>query len=809
MKVSMEWLQDFVPIELPVKTFCDGMTLSGSKVESYDVQGQEISRVVTGRIVSIEKHPDADKLVVCQVDIGSETIQIVTAAPNVQAGALVPVALNGSSLVNGVKIKSGKLRGVLSDGMMCSIQELGYTTAEFPDAAADGIYLLPADTAPGQDIGDVLGIRDTVVDFEITSNRMDCFAVEGLGREAAVTFNLPFTARAPVVRATDPTPAEKLAAVRIEAPDLCYRYCGRVVREVVIKASPAWLKRRLRAAGVRPINNLVDITNYVMLELGQPMHAFDLDQLAGQQIIVRRAGEQEIIRTLDSVDRPLDSQMLVIADASRVVALAGVMGAENSEITTQTRTVLLEAATFNAFAVRRAAKKVGLRTEASSRFEKGLDVYNAERAMNRACELIEQLGCGRICQGLIDVWPYRPEPRKLTVKPAAINRFLGTAIVPAEMKDILERLGCQVTDRVAGVAETWSVLVPSWRPDLEGEADLSEEVARIYGYNKIEPSLLSGKATTLGGRTPAQRTVEQIKDILAAWGYFEACTYSFESPRQLDRLLLPAGHELRRAIVITNPLGEDYSVMRTSMVPAMLSMAALNSSRSVQAGSLYEIAFTYQPKALPLTELPDEIRHLSVIRFDEITRQDKGDNFFAVKGLVEELMIHLGLSALRFVRAEGKPWLHPGRSADIYLGQKWIGSIGVVHPDVADRFEAPASSVLLDIALDTLLPEVKTTRVYQALPKFPAVTRDLALICDQPVLVADLIQLIQDKGGRYLESVGLFDVYEGHQVQTGKKSVAFNLVFRSAEKTLSDDDIQPAINQILQVLKDFGADLRD
>ena len=805
MKVSIEWLNEFTPLQQPVKTIADEMTMSGSKVEAVEVLFAEIEKVVTGRLTAVDRHPGADKLQICQVDTGREQLQIVTGATNVFPGAIVPVALDGSTLAKGLKIKTGKLRGELSQGMLCSIEELGLSGNDFPAGAVHGIFILPDDTPIGVDIRDALNIRDTVIEFEITSNRVDCFSVEGLGREAAVTFGQPFKGVLPVVKAQSNKQSADLASVEITAPDLCYRYIGRVVENVQVGPSPDWMRRRLRCAGVRPINNIVDITNYVMLELGQPMHAFDLENVAGRSIIVRRSAPGEVIRTLDSVERTLDDQMLVIADRDRAVALAGVMGAENSEITAGTTTILLESAVFNPQAVRRAAKQVGLRTDASSRFEKGLDVYNASRAIDRACELIEQLGCGEVCQGKIDAWPYTPEALTLLCRPAMVNNYLGTAYSTARMKDILTQLGCIVTE----VAGDLSVQIPSYRPDLESEADLAEEVARIDGYNKIHPTLLSGKQTTLGGRNADQRAIEKIKDLMIGHGFFEACTYSFESPRELDKLMLPADHPLRQTVSIQNPLGEDYSVMRTSMVPSLLEVASTNWNRSVEVARLFELAYTYQPKQLPMTELPQETLHLAALLFD-VTKTGQGSrSFLAAKGVVEELFLHLGISDVRFTRAETVPWLHPGQSAAVYLGEQLAGSLGVVHPDVADNFAAPHGTVLLDLVMPVVLAARSDKRVYQALPKFPAVTRDLALLVSEEALVAELQDAITQNGGKLLESVSLFDVYSGKQVPEGQKSIAFNLVFRSAEKTLSDEEIAPAMKRILRQLEEkFQATLR-
>lgn len=797
MKVSIEWLKDFTPIELDNKTLCDGMTMSGSKVENCSVLGEDIQKVRTGRIISIERHPDADKLVVCRIDAGEGVLQIVTGATNVQEGDIVPVALDGACLPGGQVIRTGQLRGQRSEGMLCSVAELGYTAADFPEAAADGIFILPENTPVGQDITDVLKINDTVIDFEITSNRVDCFAVEGLAREAAVTFGLPFSAREPAVRAACPDQSADLARISIEAPDLCYRYCGRVVKNITVRPSPDWLRRRLRCAGMRPINNVVDITNYVMLELGQPMHAFDLDLLAGHEIIVRRARPEETMRTLDRVDRQLDDTMLVIADARRAVALAGVMGAENSEINPDTRTILLESATFNAQEVRQAARKAGLRTEASARFEKGLDVYNAARAIDRACELIEMLGVGEVCQGTIDVWPVKPEPRCLNFSPAGINRFLGTDISAEWMAGCLTRLGLNVSNE----GSSYQAVIPTYRPDLVDEVDLAEEIARFYGYNTIEPSLLSGKQTTLGGRSAIQKTVEKIKDMLISQGFYEACTYSFESPKQLDKMQLPAGHPLRQNILIQNPLGEDYSCMRTSMLPSLLEVASTNYNRSVEAARIFEIAYVYQPESLPLTSLPQEILHLTAFIYENTAGKGSDETFFRMKGTVEELFTHLGIAGVAYQADKTCPWLHPGRSAAILMQGQAIGQIGVIHPNVAENFGASPQTVVLDLVLKPVLEAATEKRQYVPLPRFPAVTRDLALLVADSVPVAELAAAISSAGGPNLEQIRLFDVYQGQQVPVGKKSVAYNLVFRSAERTLNDDDVQPAMQQILDALK--------
>lgn len=808
MKLSMEWLSDFTPLTVDAKTLCNEMTLSGSKVEGCVELGQDIQNVRTARIARITRHPNADKLVVCQVDNGNETVTVVTGAPNVFEGAIVPVALVGAQLPGGVTISSGELRGVLSDGMLVSVQELGFTPADFPglDAAENGILILPEDTPLGVDIREVLGLSDTQIDFEITSNRVDCFCVEGLAREAAATFQLPFKPRVPAVLERAEGAAADFAQVRIDAPDLCQRYAARIVRDVTVGPSPMWMQRRLRAAGMRSINNIVDITNYVMLELGQPMHAFDLTDLAGASIIVRRARNDEQMKTLDGGLRQLDNDMLVIADASRAVAIAGVMGAENSEVKPATQTLLLESATFQPTSVRRTAHRAGLRTEASSRFEKGLDPLQVERALDRACELIEQLGCGNVCPGVIDAFPNRPEPAVIPFAADRINGLLGTAIPVSEMSEILARLDVILSHQEGRLVAN----IPSFRPDLECMADLAEEVARFHGYNTIAPTLLSGKETTLGGLSQQQIMRASMQTVLETYGFFEAMTYSFESPRQLDRLQLPADHPLRQRVVIQNPLGEDFSCMRTSMLPSLLESIAINNSRSARSACLYERAYTYHPVSLPMTGLPDEVEHLTAIAYDLEHDQKSGRLFFEMKAAVLELAVQLGMEEPVFIPLSDDPTLHPNRSARIQIGQEPIGVIGTLHPAVAEAFAVPESTVVLDLSCAPILKLGHFDRTCRSLPRYPAVSRDLAFLMDSRIPVGDLLNLLRSLGGDYLESASLFDVYHGHQVQPGKKSVAFNLVFRKNNGTLKDEDIAPAINSMITTAAArLGAQLRE
>lgn len=805
MKTTLEWIQSFTSVDEDPKSFATGMTLTGSKVERIETVGGLVSQVMTGRILSVEPHPNADRLVYCQVKTGGQTLQIVTGATNVHPGAIVPVALDGAVLADGTVIRTGELRGVRSEGMLCSIDELGFTPDDFPEADPDGIFLLPPETPLDRDIRSVLHLDDVVIDFEITSNRVDCFSVEGLGREAAVTFNLTFKPLKSTVQALENTPSEQHASIEILAPELCYRYCGRVIRDVKIEPSPAWMRRRLRGSGVRPINNLVDITNYVMLELGQPMHAFDLDQLAGNMIRVRRAQAGETMRTLDGVDRQLDTDMLVIADRDRAVALAGVMGAENSEVTGQTTAVLLESATFEPVSVRRAAKKVGLRTEASSRFEKGLDANQAARAMDRACELIEQIGAGRVCRSMIDVWPVKKEPVRIPCSAAGINGILGTELTESWISSCFSQLGIQIDlENDACIAQ-----IPSWRPDLLCEADLAEEAARVFGYNNIRPSLLSGKQTTPGGLSRNQAIHEKIKQMMLSAGFYEICTYSFESPRQMDKMRVPKDHLLRRQVIISNPLGEDYSRMRTSMVPSLLTVAATNWNRSVDSAAVFESASVYQPDQWPLVDLPDEVRHLTALQYIDSDVDQGPAIFFKMKGLLGEMMRHLGIQSFEVVAGEPSPWFHPSRCGDILVNGTTIGELGEIHPDVAKAFSAPPRSVLLDLKLDPLIAAAADQRKADPLPRYPAVTRDLALLVRTSVTARELDAIIRGAAGPLLRSVELFDVYTGEQVESGYQSMAYKLVFRSDDQTLTEADITPIIDQILGSLQQAaGAKLR-
>lgn len=796
MNVPLSWLKDFTTIEVTPKAYADAMTMSGSKVEGIAVQGEEISNVVVGKIVALEKHPDADRLQVSKVDVGSDTIQVVTGAQNIKVGDYIPVALHGSTLPGGKKINRGKLRGVESNGMMCSIQELALTKADYPNAAEDGIFLLEGEPKPGTDIKEYLGLNETVVEFEITSNRPDCLSIVGIARESAVTLGTDF--KKPEIRVREEAEEVALhASVEIRDADLCPRYAARVVKDVKIAPSPEWMKRRLKAAGVRPINNIVDITNYVMLELGQPMHAFDLDRLEGKKIIVRRAADGETIKTLDDQDRKLDSSMLVIADAVKPVAVAGVMGGADSEVTDATKTILLESANFDGITVRLGAKKLGMRTEASSRFEKGLDVENIITAIDRAAQLVEELGAGKVCKGVIDCYVKKSSSRTIVLRPEKINAFLGTSIEPKKMIDILRQLEFEVDEASS------TVKVPSFRPDVVGEADIAEEVARFYDYNNIQPTLLAGKASTLGKKTTAQRIEDIIKGTMVACGFYETYTYSFTSPKVFDRIHTPEDSPLRKAVVISNPLGEDYSVMRTTTVPDMLEVISRNYNRRVEEARLFEISSVYLAESLPVVKQPEEHKVLTLGMYGDA-------DFYDLKGAVEELLDVLGIRNYEFVPERSNPTFHPGRTARLVIHGRDVGILGEIHPEVANEFEAPERTYLGTLDIEALIVNTSMTAKYKPLPKFPATTRDIAMLVRDEVLVYQIEGVIRKESGSILEDVRLFDVYKGKQVPEGMKSVAYSITFRAEDRTLTDEEVGGVMKKVLEGLKNsFDAQLRE
>lgn len=796
MKVPMSWLKEYADINVSPKEYADAMTMSGSKVEGIETQGEDISRVVVGKIVSLEKHPDADRLQVSGVDVGSGNIQIVTGAINVKVGDYIPVALDGALLPGGKKINRGKLRGVASEGMMCSIHELGLTKEDYPEAAEDGIFILESGLPLGKDIKDVLGLNETVVEFEITSNRPDCLSMVGIARETAVTLNTEF--RKPVIKVNEKGDgAAGNAAVEILDPELCPRYSARVVKDVKIQPSPKWLCDRLKAAGVRPINNIVDITNYVMLEMGQPMHAFDLANLNGGRIVVRRAGDGEIMKTLDGQDRVLDSSMLVIADAEKPVAVAGVMGGADSEITDKTRTILFESANFNGISVRMTAKKLGMRTEASARFEKGLDTENVAAALDRAVQLVEELCAGTVCKGVIDCYPKKISTRIISLRPDRINALLGTSISGKEMIDILSALEFQVD------VSAMTVEIPSFRLDIEREADLAEEVARIYGYNKIQATLLEGKAPTMGRKSWTQRVEDIIKQTMISCGLSEIYTYSFTSPKVLDLIDLPEDSELRKTVTIMNPLGEDFSMMRTTTLPEMLKVLGNNFNRRAEEAKLFEVSHVYLPKSLPVNELPCEKPVLTMGMYGNL-------DFYDLKGVVDELFSKLGISGYEYVPVNDYPSFHPGRTAKMLINGKECGVIGEIHPNVARKFEASERTYVCMLDIEPLVANASVKAKYKPLPKFPAVTRDIALLVRDEVLVKQIEDVIRKKAGKILEDIKLFDIYKGKQVPDGMKSIAYSITFRAEDRTLTDEDVNKAMQKIVEGLKnELDAQLRE
>ncbi|WP_368234874.1 phenylalanine--tRNA ligase subunit beta [Anaerotruncus rubiinfantis] len=792
MNLSMRWLYDYVDVrDAAPRAFAEAMTMSGSKVEGWETEGSEIRNVVVGKVTEIVRHPDSDHMFICQVDVGAgEPVQIVTGAQNVKQGDYVPTALHDSDLPGGKHIKKGKLRGVESNGMLCSLSELGLTAHDFPYAIEDGIFILEEpDMKPGQDIQSAIGLNDTCVEFEITSNRPDCMSVAGLAREAAITFDKPLNLPAPVVKHTTDDISRYLS-VKVEAPDLCPRYVARMVKNIKIEPSPRWLRERLRACGVRPINNIVDITNYVMLEYGQPMHAFDHKYVEGGEIIVRRAKDGEQIMTLDGVERTLTSDMLAIADAKKPSAVAGVMGGEMSGIMDDTNMIVFESACFNGASVRTTAKKLGMRTEASSRFEKQLDPATCIPAVERACELCELLGAGEVIGGMIDVDNSDHEPRRIPFDPAWINRFIGIEVAEEEMRRILTRLGCRFEDGC--------VIPPSFRLDLEHKADISEEVARFYGYDKIPSTAIRGVAN--GKYTPEQKFERAINQILQAQGLYEVSTYSFISPKYYDKIRLPAQSEYRNCVVIQNPLGEDTSVMRTTVVPSMLEVLSRNYNNRNKSAALYEIGNVYLPK--DGQDLPEERPFVTIGMYGE------EHDFFSLKGILETMFKALGIKGVEYEACKDHPSYHPGRCAKVTLDGTLLGMVGEVHPAVCENYQIGTRAYIACLDEMLLFGHVAPEEGYSPLPKFPASTRDLALICDDETPVASLEKAIRSAVGNILEHVGLFDVYRGEQVAKGKKSVAYSLTLRAADRTLTDEEADAAIKRVLKALKNLGAEIR-
>lgn len=801
MKASIEWLKEFSDIKVSGKELGDILTMTGSKLETIEEKGKDIENVVIGKILEIEKHPNADKLIVTKVDVGNEILQIVTGANNVKVGDIVPIAKDGSTLPNGVHIKKGELRGIESNGMMCACTELGIPVDRYPNQIEHGIMILPQEMESklGENIVEVLGLEEEILDFEITSNRPDCLSIEGLGRETAISLNTEFK-----------NPRQNLSEMKVEnqsemegihvditAPDLCYRYIARVVKDVKVGESPEWLKRRLEACGVRSINNIVDITNYVMLELGQPMHAFDINSINGKHINVRRATNGEKITTLDDQERILDEDMLVIADDEKAVAIAGVMGAQNSEIENSTTTVVFESAVFNGGSVRKTAKKLGLRTEASSRYEKGLPAENAERSINRAVELVELIGAGKAVQGKIDVYPTKQEIKKVEFSPEKINRLLGTEISREDMIKTLEKLEMRVEGNY--------VIPPYFRIDIECLADLAEEIVRFYGYDKVDCTLINSEAT-LGIRTKSQKLKDKIRQTLVGKGLSEICTYGFMSQDDLDKMEITEDSDLRSQVIhVKNPLSEDYSIMRTTTLPSMLQTIVINQSKKNKNVGLFDISRVYRnvEGQIETGNVPEEDTIITLGMYGE------NIDFYILKGLVEKILTVSSVLRYDVVSERSNNSYHPGKTANIKVGKDVIATLGEIHPRVSDNYGLKGEIYVAEIWLDKLVKYGKINKKYTEVAKFPAVERDIAMVIDENVEVGNIEKAIQKKGKKILEEIQLFDVYRNEKLGESKKSVAYSLKFRSNDRTLTDEEINQTMEEIIKELENnLGAELR-
>lgn len=804
MNTSLSWIKMFVPdLDVTAQEYTDAMTLSGTKVEGYEKLDADLESIVIGQIEKIEKHPDADKLIICQVNVGDKVTQIVTGAPNVKEGDKVPVVLPGGRVAGGhdgkktpggVKIKEGKLRGVDSYGMLCSIEELGSTREMYPEAPEYGIYIFPEDAVVGESAIKALGLEDVVFEYEITSNRVDCYSVLGIAREAAATFGKEFVP--PVVKETgNDEKVEDYVKVSVEDRNLCTRYCARVVKNIKIGPSPKWMQRCLAANGIRPINNLVDITNYVMEEYGQPMHAYDLDKIANHEIVVRCAKKDEKFVTLDGQERTMDENVLMICDGEKPVGIAGIMGGENSMITDDVHTVLFEAACFDGPNIRLSAKRIGLRTDASGKFEKGLDPNNAQAAIDRACQLMEELGAGEVVGGMVDVYSKKKEPVRVPFEPEKINDLLGTELSREQMLSYLEKV------ELAYDENTNEIVAPTFRHDIFRTADIAEEAARFYGYDNIPTTLPKGEATT--GKLPFKLRIEEVaRDVAEYCGFSQGYCYSFESPKVFERLQIPEGDELRNAITISNPLGEDFSIMRTISLNGMLTSLATNYNRRNKNVRLYELGNVYLPKSLPLTELPEERMMFTLGMYGD------GD-FFDMKGVVEEFFDQVGMhKKVDYDPKAGKTFLHPGRQALICYEGNVIGYLGEVHPAVADTYGIGTRAYVAVLDILNVVKHATFDRKYEGIAKFPAVNRDISMVVPKEVMVGQIEHMIAQRGGKILENYELFDIYEGSQIQEGYKSVAYSITFRSKEKTLEEAEVTSAMKKILNGLESLGIQLR-
>lgn len=790
MLVPVEWLKEYTDVNVSVEEFCERMIMSGSNIETVARFGEGIEKIVVGKIVDVERHPDADKLLVAQVDIGEDDfIQIVTGADNIFDGAYVPVILHGGKLPDGRIIKKGKLRGLESNGMMCSPEELGFEDKVVPADMRDGIWILDKAYPVGMDINEAIDLKNTVVDFEITPNRPDCLSMIGMAREAAAT--LGGRLKYPETECqNEEGKAKDHISIEIRNPELCRRYVGRVATEIKIGPSPLWMQKRLMFAGMRPINNIVDITNYVMLEYGQPIHAFDIRDIEDRKIIVDTAAEGEIFTTLDGTERKLNSSMLMIKDGKRSVGIAGVMGGLNSEIKEDTTTILIECANFSGDSIRTTSKKLALRTEASSRFEKGIDPNLSETAADRVCRLIELLGAGKVTKGSVDVYPGRPESYSVNVRVDRVNKVLGTDISGKDMADILESLEMEVTR----LGNNMKVTPPSVRLDLQEEIDFIEEIARIYGYDKLPMTLPKGNEEA--GKSRERALKDLARDIMTALGANEIQTYSFVSPKGVDNVRIDEDSWERNFVRLINPLGEENSVMRTILTPNMMEVLGRNFSRNIPKVRAFEIGNTFFKSLDEEDTLPDERDSMAIGCYGE------GESFFTLKGMLEELFAFLGIKGTNYIPESDYGVYHPGRCARIMYQDTELGIMGEVHPDVADKYGVGTKCYCCELAFDQVIKHADTARLYKPLPKYPAISRDIALLVKEDVYVAEIESIIREFGGKLLENVMLFDVYRGKQVQEGKKSVAFNLTYRASDKTLTDEEVVKVHNKVLGALKE-------
>ncbi len=797
MFVPVKWLEQYIELNgLDIRTLEDRLIMSGSNTEKVKRVAEGAENIIIGKLMKVEKHPNADKLVICQVNIGKETVQIVTGAANVKEGDVVPVALEGTKLPDGRVIGPTVFRGVDSSGMLISLNELGFEDKVIPKALVDGIWILDSTLEPGADIFECTELGDHVIEFEITPNRADCLSMIGMAREVSATFERPVKYPEVVVKHAVEQ-AESYASVEVLAEDLCPRYSARIVKDVKITESPMWMQLRLMKAGMRPINNIVDITNYVLLETGQPIHAFDLDTLKGSRIVVRRANPGETLVTLDDVERKLEENMLVIADGERGVAIAGIMGGDETEVKPHTTRLLIEVANFNKTNIRETSKKLGLRSEASNRYEKGVDPELVLMATNRVCQLIEELQAGTVVDGIIDHYPVTAAPLCITVRTSRVNGMLGTAFTTEEIAKLLSRLELSMVQE----GDALNITVPTYRPDITREIDFVEEVARLYGYDRIPTTLPMGNSW--GAKTNGQNMEDYSKTILLGCGLSEITTYSFVSPHSFDLVRIPAYSFLRNTVNLLNPLGEEYSVMRTTLLSNMMEVLARNYKRNVPQAAFFEIGNLFFPKQLPVTELPIEKKSLAIGFYGG------SDDFFTLKGIVCKYLDRMGVKGYRFVTEANNETYHGGRCAAIILGNHVIGTLGEVHPLVLENYDIKERAFLADIDFNIILQAARLDHIYKPLPKYPAITRDIAVLVEDGITAGELVEIVQMEGGPLLESASIFDVYKGKQIPEGMKSVAIGMTFRAPDRTLTDDEVGGVYSGIIQKLSELtGATLR-